>query len=92
MDVLRAFFQFGKDANSRASGFVEGVVHFQQQCMVTLDNQRVVCVYISLGETHGAVAGVYQKRIWEGVLARVSMPPSLGTKLLTLTLSQRGRG
>src|SRR4029450_7463749 len=42
MDVLRAFFQFGKGANSRASGFVEGVVHFQQQRMVALDNQRVV--------------------------------------------------
>src|SRR5262249_47874182 len=42
MDVLRAFFQFGKGANSRARGFVEGVVHFQQQRMVALDNQRVV--------------------------------------------------
>src|SRR5262245_37012879 len=42
MDVLRAFFQFGKGANSRASRFVEGVVHFQQQCMIALDNQRIV--------------------------------------------------
>src|SRR5262249_7541443 len=42
MDVFGALFQFGKHTNGCASRLVEEIVHFQQECMVALDNQRVV--------------------------------------------------
>src|SRR5712692_5049604 len=42
MNVFGALFQFGKRTNGRAGWLIEGVVHFQQQRMVTLDNQGVV--------------------------------------------------
>src|SRR5262245_27584635 len=87
MDVLRAFFQFGKGANSRASGFVEGVVHFQQQRMIALDNQRVVWLKAmqvvherssSLGSkcvVRGSIQEYTRKEVCEKVLAGVRMPP-----------------
>jgi hypothetical protein len=60
----------------------------------SLCSRYVMRVYTWPGSTHETerYPGVYQKRVQERVLAGVRVPPSLGTKPLTLTLSRRERG